>query len=197
MDLPVMPVQFYRHKGMPGHIRWAVPATAQNWSFADIWVRRDIPRYFNDPEVLIRMFVFDVFVCNHDRHEGNILYTVSSTNGKHDLYLIDHDLALFGTERKWRRFSYDDPHWFEADRFLRLEEVQGLVHSFADLLPAIEMIEAISDEKIDSMVLGVRDLEELSYLDDREAHVIRSMLKLRKTRIELMLRKWCRDNGKA
>ena len=38
LDLPIMPVQFYRHRGLRGHLRWAVPFTSQNWSYVDFWM---------------------------------------------------------------------------------------------------------------------------------------------------------------
>lgn len=196
MDLPVMPVQFYRHLGLRGHLRWAVPFTVQNWSFVDFWVKRDLRRYFRNPDALVRMFVFDVFVCNHDRHEGNVLYTISPASVKHEIYLIDHDLALYGTERKWRRFAYTDPHWFNAGRFLRLNEVAELIKSYDDLRPSIEMALAIPDHRIDQIVDGVRELEEGAYLSDHEADVIKNMLRIRKNRLEATFREWCEANGK-
>ena len=197
MDLPLMPVQFYRHLGLRGHLRWAVPKTSRNWSFAETWVRHNIRRHFRDPGVLVRMFVFDVFTCNHDRHEGNVLFTVSSAGAKHDLYLIDHDLALYGTQRKWQRYPYDSVRWFDAARFLRLTEVGDLVSGYEDFEPAVETVKQIHDDRIDAMVDGVSALEDGSYLSSREADMVKAMLKMRRERLEPMLRKWCEKNGKT
>jgi hypothetical protein len=197
LDLPVMPVQFYRHLGLKGHIRWAVPYTSSNWSFLEVGMRRNIPRYFNDPEVLVRMFVFDVWTCNHDRHEGNVLYTVSPSRSKHDIFLIDHDLALYGTERKWHRFDYRHHLWFQAEPFLRLIEVGRLVKSYETLRPTVEAVTGIPDEVVDAIVDGVHEVEDGTYLSSREAWVIKKMLRLRKDRLESMFREWCDENGKA
>lgn len=197
MDLPVMPVQFYRHLGLRGHLRWAVPFTSQNWSFVHYAARKDIRRYFNAPDAFLRMFVFDVFTCNHDRHEGNLIYTVTPHYQKHDIYLIDHDLALYGTERKWRRYPYDDPHWFEAHRFLRISEVAQLVTGYEDFRTAVDTVRAIPLAKLNAIVDGVLELDKGAYLSLHEATVIKAMLKLRQQRIEHMMREWCESCGKT
>ncbi len=196
LDLPVMPVQFYRHLGLRGHLRWAVPHTSQNWSFLDHQARTQMVRFFNLPDVLVRMFVFDVFICNHDRHEGNVIYTLAPRTSKHDIYLIDHDLALYGTQRKWRRYSYGHPRWFSAGVFLRVEEVKSLISGYADLRPYVEQVRSIPLNRLYRIVDGIRELEDGVYLTMHEADVIKAILRLRQARLCDTMRAWCAENDK-
>ncbi len=105
------------------------------------------------------MLVYDIFIYNHDRHEGNILVTERSRDGAHDVYLIDHDLALFGRYRKWSTFRWWHKAWDDPSIFIRTLDVRAAVRRFEQLEPTVADIEAIG-HVLERMVDGIVDLSE-------------------------------------
>lgn len=190
LGLPVMPVQFYNYHGLRGHLAWAVPQTAKPWSLLDWSIKRHPEKFFRQPDLLQRMFVFDVFIYNHDRHEGNVLVTERSYYGAHDVYLIDHDLAIFGIYGKWRTYRWWHRAWADCGVFLRIPEVKNMVTRFEQLEPTVAAIEGIPRQKIEAVVDGIRDLDE-GHLDHFEAHTIKQMLLRRQESLRGMLKRWC------
>ncbi|MDP2871900.1 MAG: hypothetical protein Q8P31_05110 [Bacillota bacterium] len=190
LGLPVRPIQFYTYHGLRGHLAWAVTQTAKPWSLLDQMIKRDPARFLSQQDILQRMFVFDLFIYNHDRHEGNVLVTERSYYGAHDVSLIDHDLALFGTYGKWRTHRWWSPAWNDPGIFIRIPEVKGQISRFEQLESAVEEIESLPGSKLDAIVDGVRELED-DYLTHFEAHTIKQMLSRRQETLRDTLRQWC------
>jgi hypothetical protein len=136
------------------------------------------------------MLVFDTFIYNHDRHEGNILVTERSHDGAHDVYLIDHDLALFGRYGKWKTHRWWHAAWDNPAVFIRTPDVRAAVQRFDQLEPVVAAIEAIPGTDIAAMVDGIVDLGE-GYLSYFEAHTIKQMLTRRQEKLRGILERWC------
>lgn len=190
LGLPVRPVQFYHYHGLRGHLAWAVADTARPWARLDDDLRRDPSRFLREPDLLYRMLVYDVFIYNHDRHEGNLLATARGPGGAHDLHLIDHDLALFGQRAKWRTHRWWHPAWDDPNLFARIAELKGMIARFAQLEPAVAAIEAIPAGRIEAIVDGVLDLGE-GHLTYFEAQAIKGMLVRRQEKLRGLLERWC------
>jgi hypothetical protein len=189
LGLPVRPIQFYAYHGLRGHIAWAIPQTAKPWSLVDWTIRRNPPRFLSQPDVLQWMFVFDVFIYNHDRHEGNVLVTEQSHYGAHNVWLIDHDLALYGIQAKWKTHRWWQPAWRDPGIYIRIPEVKGLVSRLEQIEPAVAAIEAIPAPAIERVVDGIRDLEE-GYLTYFEAHTVKQMLLRRQEELRGIMKRW-------
>lgn len=190
LGLPLRPVQFYAYHGLRGHISWAVTETAKPWSMLDWAIRRDPRRFLSQPDILQWMFVFDVFIFNHDRHEANVLVTERSYYGAHDIFLIDHDLALYGIRAKWKTHRWWQPAWRDPGIFIRIPEVKALVCRMEEIEPAIAAIESIERDQIERIVDGIRDLDE-GYLTHFEAHTVKQMLFRRQEELRGIMRRWC------
>jgi len=194
LDLPVRPVQFYNYHGLRGHLAWAVTQLAKPWSQLDTTIKRQPARFFRDPAILQRMFVYDVFIYNHDRHEGNILVTESSRGGAHDVFLIDHDLALYGQRVKWRTHRWWHRDWDNPGIFLRAPDLKSMVTRFEQLEASIAAIESIPGRQLAAMVDRIVDLGE-GYLSHFEGHTIKQMLARRQEKLRGILAAWCRSEA--
>ncbi len=190
LGLPVRPIQFYNYHGLRGHLAWAVSHTARPWNQLDWDIKRHPQRFLHQPDILARMLVYDIFIYNHDRHEGNILVTERSRDGAHDVYLIDHDLALFGRYRKWSTFRWWHKAWDDPSIFIRTLDVRAAVRRFEQLEPTVADIEAIPGHVLERMVDGIVDLSE-GYLTHFEAHTIKQMLARRQEKLRGLLEQWC------
>jgi hypothetical protein len=190
LGLPVRPIQFYNFHGMRGHLAWAISNTARPWNQLDWMIRRQPQRFLRQPDIFARMLVYDIFIYNHDRHEGNILVSARSHQGAHDLYLIDHDLALFGQYGKWKTHRWWHAAWDNPAVYIRTPDVRGAVARFEQLEPTVAAIEAIPGTHLAAMVDGIVDLGE-GYLSHFEAHTIKQMLARRQEKLRGMLERWC------
>jgi len=194
LGLPVRPIQFYNFHGLRGHLAWAITQTAKPWSQLDWTIRRYPTRYLHDPDILLRMFVYDVFLYNHDRHEGNILVTERSRGGAHDVYLIDHDLALFGQYGKWRTHRWWHAAWDDPAVFIRSPDLRTVIQRFEQLEPTVAAIEGIGGTRLERIIDGIIDLGE-DYLTHFEAHTIKQMLSRRQEKLRGILERWCRSEA--
>lgn len=105
-----------------------------------------------NPEAVIGMLAFDVFVCNRDRHAGNVLLQRPSPEmERYTLYLIDHSHALIGdladvAELERWRSSHPDP-----GSFLRVapQELRGLVDDAARFDPWVSRIGALTRSQLE------------------------------------------------
>ena len=141
---PLRPIQFYNYHGMRGHLAWAVSNTAKPWNQLDWTIRSQPQRFLKDPDVLVRMLVYDIFMYNHDRHEGNILVRRTEPRRGPRPYLIDHDLALFGRYGKWKTHRWWHPAWDNPAIYIRSPDVRAAVARFEQLEPTVAAIEAIA-----------------------------------------------------
>lgn len=190
LRLPVRPIQFYNYHGLRGHLAWAVSQTAKPWSQLDWHIKRHPQRFLHQPDILAKMLVYDIFIYNHDRHEGNILVTERSHDGAHDVYLIDHDLALFGRHGKWNTYRWWHKAWEDPRIYIRTPDVRAAVLRFEQLEPTVAAIEAIPGHVLEGMVDGIVDLSE-GYLTHFEAHTIKQMLARRQEKLRGLLEQWC------
>lgn len=194
LELPVRPVQFYTYHGLKGHLAWAISSAAKPWSQLDWHIKRNPSRFLRQPDILLRMFVYDVFLYNHDRHEGNILVTERSRDGAHDLYLIDHDLALFGQYGKWKTYRWWHEAWDNPAVFIRTPDLRAMIRRFEQLEPTIAAIEGLPGAKLEQMVDGIVELGD-GYLSHFEGHTIRQMLSRRQEKLRGVLERWCRSEA--
>jgi len=137
---------------LPVPARQVVPC-GQNDAFGLEW-RADAKSFqpgmeakLTNPEAVIGMIAFDVFVCNRDRHSGNVLLQRPSPDmERYTLYLVDHshaligDLADMGDFARWCN-SHPDPGSFIQ---VAPQELRGLVDDLARFDPWVSRIGALT-----------------------------------------------------
>ena len=92
------------------------------------------------------ILVFDIFVCNIDRHMGNSLALVIS--GEEEgfiLRIMDHSHALMGV-RVEKRAALQDK--LDIDHYLGFKELNACIDKFSDFEPALSALEGLSRDDI-------------------------------------------------
>lgn len=149
-------------------------------------------RYLLNPEQLLSTFVFDTWICNIDRHGGNL---IAFPRGKrYDFYLIDHGSALTGAIT-WRRVPWNSDYWLNLNHY-NYHYPRGLrpyIRSLSQLLPHVTQIENIPESTIRSIVESVPD----NILPKREKTVLVEMLLFRQGHLRSIVTNWCIQQRKV
>jgi hypothetical protein len=122
--------------------------------------QRDMEKKLTNPEVIPGMFALDVFICNRDRHEENVLFQrPSPDSGRYTCYLIDHSHALIGDFPNFGgllQFMGDERNP-DPKAFLRMapRPLRGLVRRLSDFEPWVTRIEALSRTQLQDSLTRV------------------------------------------
>ncbi|WP_054635615.1 hypothetical protein [Thalassobacillus sp. C254] len=68
------------------------------------------------PYLLLKMFIFDVWLVNIDRNNRNIILYRKKNSRKYKFYLIDHGLTGFGSFT-WKHVNWDSSYWEDIKRY--------------------------------------------------------------------------------
>jgi hypothetical protein len=159
------------------------------WEFLNTNVHQDPFTYLVKPGQLFKTFIFDTWICNVDRHSGNLI--VYPVGGKYNFYLIDHGLSLGGAIQS-RRVPWDDPYWDDISRY-RPRFVRGLldcIYNYEQLRPYIEEIEALPPYVIEEAVNSVPS----KILSVKQKQIFKNFLFHRQWNLRYMVRRWL-DRG--
>jgi hypothetical protein len=90
------------------------------------------------------LIAFDIYVCNQDRHDANIvIQKVSPVLDRFAFWLIDHGHALAGPYASASQFTGDN---HDASRYLRHNAIlREQVRSYSDFKPFLTRLEDMSE----------------------------------------------------
>jgi hypothetical protein len=143
LNLPAAKVKFVRVGKQLGAVSLIKPVQPlYHWRQLNSRILHHIPDYIINPERLLKTFVFDIWICNFDRHGGNII--VYPVDQKYDFYLIDHGLSLAGALQR-TRFRWDHPFWDQKASFKQfyLKGTRNYIRSYEQLEPYVREIQNI------------------------------------------------------
>ncbi|MGD8192199.1 HipA family kinase [Brevibacillus ginsengisoli] len=138
------------------------------------------------PEQILRTFIFDIWICNVDRHSANLIVTTDgSTN---NFYAIDHGLSLLGA-LKWKGRQWNSNYWTHVNRYnvKYPKGLRGYIRSYHQLLPYIVEIENLPESCIESIV----DQVPSNLLSLHQKTIIKNMLLSRRKSLRSIVRRWC------
>jgi hypothetical protein len=96
------------------------------------------------------ILVFDVLVCNPDRHPGNaVLHRYQESPPALTLWIIDHSHALVGTRRS---VSALVATMHSTSRFLRLPHHREVLQRRSQFDPFVDRVEAIDSTLLDEIM---------------------------------------------
>ena len=160
-----------------------------------------IAERFANPEALIGMVAFDLWIGNADRSASNVLLRRSQTSpDRYAIYLIDHgEVADGGAWLYWPNPA--DPAFVETGRLPRfgrelepaLDEVRRRPAALTDW---VHRIQAIGDPTIGDLIAEVPPLYFDGYDDDpgREDRLDR-LPRGRRDRLDDLVARWLRETG--
>ncbi|UFJ42660.1 hypothetical protein LOK74_09275 [Brevibacillus humidisoli] len=192
IDLNVANVELAKIRGRRGVVSIARPARhLYSWNRLHR-MKGSAIHHLDHPEQLLRTFVFDVWICNVDRHGGNL---ITFPRGKrYGFYLIDHGLALDGA-LKWRKRPWNSSYWTNVWRYNR-HYVRGLlsyVRNYRQLVPYIKQIQRIPSRDIEAAI----DAVPASILDYENRQKIKKMLLYRQRNLDWIIKKWAKEGNKS
>lgn len=189
LGLPAAKTEYVRMKGKTGFVSLTVPVKRfLYWQHMGTKVHRNIGKYISHPDRLLKMFVFDVWICNLDRQGKNVL--VYPNGSKFGFYLIDHGLSLTGAFR-WRKVPPGSSYWNCLGSFNRqyLEGLPSYIRTYSQLEPYVQEIRNLSNRGIRDAVESV-PAEMLSRA--RKELLIRWLLE-RRGKLPQILAGWIKD----
>lgn len=191
LELPAAEVELVEIEGRLGIVSVVREALElRMWKDMPPGFHADLRGSLDNFNQLLKSFVFDVWTCNIDRSSGkNIIVYRDRPGDPYRFYLIDHGHALHGSQYKWSRGRYDQPHWDNIWRHYHLP--QGLsqaISRYAQLRPYIDRIKKIPPEAIREAVASVP----AGLLTPLQARLIRRLLFRRQMRLDMMIRRWLR-----
>ena len=152
---------------------------------------------FTNPEALIGMVVFDLWIGNADRSASNVLLHRSAPD-RYEIYLIDHGEAADGRPSLFWP-STDDPAFVANGRLPRfgrelspaLREVR---RESSDLRDWVRRIQAVADRSIADLIAEVPPLYFDEYDDDPgRADRLDRLLRGRRDRLDDLIERWRRE----
>lgn len=190
IGLPVAQLEWAKIKGKTGIVSEVYPVRRlYNWN--QYIQRKGVAQAIDnleDPGQLLQTFVFDIWICNVDRHGGNLI--VYPSGDSYRLYLIDHGLTLSGA-LTWRRTPWPSPYWERVWSY-KPRYVRGLlsyIHSYKQLKPYIRTIQRIPAREIREIVDSLPE----PLLPTTEKILLKDMLLYRKKRLHRFIKQWFRD----
>jgi hypothetical protein len=140
------------------------------------------------PEVCAGIVVFDILIANSDRHRGNL--EVDDENNPTDIYLFDHDRAMFGAHRnhgksrlrkQLNRLAIAASSAPSDNRHCLIDELTTAVH-FGKWIERVSTIPNWFIEEICKDVVG-------SFISNSLAQCAIDFLKFRKNGVEAIINK--------
>ena len=143
------------------------------------------------PEQILRTFVFDIWICNVDRHSENLIATAHGST--YSVYAIDHGLSLLGA-LKWKGVRWNSTYWQHVNRYnvKYPNGVRGYIRSYHQLLPYIMEIEHLSE----SSIVDIVDQVPSSLLSLQQKAIVKKMLLYRRKSLRSIVWKWCLSQHK-
>lgn len=192
LNLNIAEIELTRIRGRLGIVSIVQPASIHyNWIQLSNKLNEPIIKHIDDPEQLLKTFVFDIWICNVDRHGGNII--TFPVGDKYSFYLIDHGLALLGAMR-WRRVPWYSPYWNHVAKYNR-HYVRGLrsyIYSYQQVSPFVKQIQSIPTHEINRVVESVP----ASILSERNKEIVKKLLLKRQNNLDEIINLWIEQNEK-
>jgi hypothetical protein len=189
LHLPTARVEAAKIEGQLGVVSLARPEPQlYKWTQLNRQIHRNIPSFILRPDRLLKMLVFDIWICNIDRHGKNLI--VYPVGEKYDFYLIDHGLSLLGAMR-WQGFSWDHPHWERVVGYNR-NYVRGLskyIRNYEQLKPYVKEIQHIPYQELETLV----DSVPLIMLSSENKKTVKQLLLLRQKKLHTIVQQWIKD----
>jgi hypothetical protein len=173
--------------GKRGIVSIAKPVPARiSWNRLQHRLSGSLIRRLHRPEQLLRTFLFDVWICNIDRHGGNLI-TYRKGN-RYDFYMIDHGIALLSAA-KWRRVPWTSAYWLNLSRYNRKypRGLRAYIRSFVQLQPYLAEIERIPAHTIRRTV----NRSPAVLLSASEKKALIQLLLYRQRYLRSIIRNWC------
>ena len=192
LELPVAEMQYLTWDGMEGVISHRIAGRdPTEWRFLPAQARSNPSNTFANGAAIPNIGVFDTWICNHDRHEDNLMFS-KNDNGDYMVFMIDHGLGFLGQTGKFSQSSWNDPEWLEVDRFVRLSEIRSAMQLGAQ----IDFVGKIKGIQSAAIVDAVSRQPE-NYITDAEKKRTISLILDRQSKIDEMLRGWLKKIGKS
>jgi hypothetical protein len=189
LKLKVAKVQLTKIKGKRGVVSTVRPAPYHyTWSQLAKKLSYPVIYYIDNPNQLLKTFVFDIWICNLDRHADNLI--TYPLGNKYSFYLIDHGLALLGAI-KWRKVPWNSPYWDHVARYNK-HYVQGLIsyiNDYNQLSKFVKEIQRIPSYKIRKIVKSTP----ASILSPGKKEIIIKLLLYRQRHLDHIVRLWVKE----
>lgn len=188
LGLNAAEVELAEVNGRLGVVSVVQPAPGHyNWNQLGRRVNGSIFKHLTNPEQILQTFVFDIWICNVDRHGGNI---VTIPRGKkYSFYLIDHGIALLGAV-SFRGVPWQSSYWNHVNRYNRhyIKGMKSRIHSYQQLEPFVEEIQDIPVWRIYQVVDGISD----AILASSKKEIVKKMLVTRQQNLHTIVKNWCK-----
>lgn len=163
------------------------------WQDVGEEVFRHPEQYVKNLDLLRSLVVFDAWIVNVDRANGNnlVLYR-NDPSEKYDWYLIDHGLTLYGSPRKWERGEWNSPFWEQLWNYYHVPKGLLRLQSSAEALePMLQKIESMNAVEIEDIFYSLP----VEYLGKPERNFIRRLLLHRQKRLRSIMAQWLEYPG--
>ncbi|WP_019121830.1 HipA family kinase [Brevibacillus massiliensis] len=184
----IEPVEIEGKRGVVSIVRRARSLSSWNGLYRKL--QGEILKHLKKPEQLLQTFVFDIWICNVDRHGGNLI-TYRKGKKLYDFYLIDHGLALLGAA-KYRKTEWDSSYWEHVAKYNH-HYVRGLrasIHSYEQLSPFVRQIQEIPSDKIKKIVEDVPS----SLLSREKKEIVVTFLLNRQRNLHKIVKLWMEES---
>jgi hypothetical protein len=192
LHLNVAEVELAKIGGKRGVVSIVQPAARHySWNQLGRRLNGSIVKHLDDPKQLLQTFVFDIWICNVDRHGGNIV-TIPA-GGKYSFYLIDHGLSLLGA-RTFKRVPWKSPYWNRVSKYNRhyVSGLRSYIHAYDQLEPFVRRIQNIPASQIRDVIDELPD----SVLSSRKKEIVKKLLIKRQQNLHAIVLNWCKEQNK-
>lgn len=167
-----------------GTISFKIPDPHDVWFNLPPTVKDNPSEHIYNYNDFALLCIFDIFICNPDRHDRNLL-ALDLLTGKFLFYIIDHGHSLLGVNGD----AWPSSIATEIERFMgSFSNIYRRIATTNSGLfnEAVKKIQTITDGQIDEIINSVPE----AYLPKAKANEISSGLKTRRNNIELLLNTW-------
>lgn len=186
-NLPAAKIEITTLDGRLGVVSLEKPAEFIKWAFLKEGFFHNLSYYLKDPDKLLETFVFDTWICNIDRHSGNLLAYPMGNGKKYDFYLIDHGLSLSGA-MQWRQIPWYAPYWDSLATY-KPRYARGLLHylqRYDQIEPYIKKIQKIPFKNIEELIEGIPSI----LYTPVEKMIVKKLLFYRQVHLDRILSRW-------
>lgn len=187
LNVPAAHVELAEIMGKRGIVSIVQPASA-HYSWYQLCKKCSGSPFsrLEDPEQLLRTFIFDIWICNVDRHSDNL---IAIPKGAYfSLYAIDHGLCLLGA-MKWRGVPWDSSYWQHICRYNVHYPIgmRAFIRSYHQLEQHIAAIEGLPP----SSILAIIDQVPPDLLLPSQKDIVKKILLSRQQSLRSIVWKWC------
>jgi hypothetical protein len=186
LNLKVAKIELTKIKGKQGIVSIVRPARYHyTWNELGKRLNDSIINHINESEQLLKTFVFDIWICNIDRHGENLI--TFPLGNKYSFYLIDHGLALLGAIKR-RRVPWNSSYWNHVVKYNQ-HYVRGLrsyIYGYQQLSPFVKQIQSIPAHKIKKIVKSVPT----SILPYNKKKIVIKLLLSRQKNLHVIVNRW-------